>query len=110
MLRFEGEVFLFGTAMEAPVLESDYKKIGDDRCLFNGEAPRRRPDRRERGSYNGKRRERKAVGLLEPSANCMAALAPEDEPLSSSLNYPLLFLEREFTRRPLWPTEAEHSP
>jgi hypothetical protein len=52
MLRFEGEVFLFGTAMEAPVLESVYKKIGDDRCLFNGEAPRRRPDRRERRSYS----------------------------------------------------------
>ena len=63
MLRFEGEVFLFGTAMEAPVLESDYKKIGDDRCLFNGEAPRRRPDRRERRSYSETASERKAVGV-----------------------------------------------
>jgi hypothetical protein len=50
MLRFEGEVFLFGTAMEAPVLESDYKKIGDDRCLLRRENPRRLPDRREPGA------------------------------------------------------------
>jgi hypothetical protein len=64
MLRLEGEVFLFGTAIEAPVLKSDYKKIGDDRCLFNGKVPRRRPHRRERGSYSEKPNKRKASGTL----------------------------------------------
>ena len=45
-------------------MESGYKKIGDDRCLFNGEAPRRRPHRRERGSYSEKPGKRKAFGTL----------------------------------------------
>jgi len=58
--------------MEAPVLESDYKKIGDDRCLFNGEAPRRRPDRRERRSYSETACERK-----RSVANSLLALAPK---------------------------------
>ena len=64
MLRLEGEVFLFGTAIEAPVLETDYKKIGDDRCLFNGEAPRRRPHRREPRPYSEKPGKRKAYGTF----------------------------------------------
>jgi hypothetical protein len=45
MLRFDGEVFLFGTAIAAPLKRN--KNCDDLRHVSAGRTPRRRPDRRE---------------------------------------------------------------
>jgi hypothetical protein len=45
MLRFDGEVFLLGTAIAAPLKTN--KNCDDLRHVSAGQAPRRQPDRRE---------------------------------------------------------------
>jgi hypothetical protein len=57
MLRFEGDVFLFGTAIAAPALQTDKKLATNPRLSSTGasqygKVPRRRSDRRERASYS----------------------------------------------------------
>jgi hypothetical protein len=47
MFRFDGEVFLFGTAIAAPSNQDINKNCDDLRLISAGLPPRRRPDRRE---------------------------------------------------------------
>jgi uncharacterized membrane protein YecN with MAPEG domain len=58
MLRFEGDVFLFGTAIAAPALQLTKKLATNPRLSSTGvslkrKIPRRRSDRREGASYSG---------------------------------------------------------
>ena len=62
MLRFDGEVFLFGTAIAAPLIRN--KNCDDLRHVSAGQAPRRHRIVANRRPYSGTTRERKRGGLL----------------------------------------------
>jgi len=64
MLRFDGEVFLFGTAIAAPLKRN---KNCDDLCLVSaGQAPRRQPivaNRRPYSASSVQRKDRSAQSI-----------------------------------------------